>query len=403
MAANEQADDMKKDTDQLLVDYANTAQAPIEDAYSLPFAVYSNAQIYDLEMEHIFKNEWVFVVSEQELAEQGDYFAFSLANEPIVVIRGKDETVRALSNLCRHRGTLLLDEGFGNIEKNIVCPYHAWTYNDDGSLKAAPLTGEITIDKPTHCLPQFPLESWHGLLFIHLGDKPQPLAKRLEGMDAYLSHFGLATFKYGYRSDDNEHWNANWKLALENAMESYHLFKVHKDTLETVTPTRQAFDIAGCSEWTLTGGEMKDTSSKFTKWLRGDYPKVFDHYVLISLPPTFVGILTYEGLSWIQVLPVDSEQCIVRSAGISNEKPNGQDKHEMAFVEAFFSEDKAICERVQKGMRATSTQGGKLVPMEKVIADFHQFLGNRLFDTPVSKFYEAPEARMFLEEDNSTG
>lgn len=396
------ADSNSKNSLELIRSYEQTAQAPIEEAHSLPFGAYSNPEVHHLEMEHIFRNEWVFIVSEQELHQAGDYFAFTLADEPIAIIRGKDGEMRALSNLCRHRGTPLLDEGFGNVEKSIICPYHAWAYSDDGSLKAAPLPGDVKIDKEEHCLPRFHLESWHGLLYIHLGETPSPLSERLEGIDDYLGHFDLPSFKYGYRSSDTEHWNSNWKLAMENAMESYHLFKVHQDTLETVTPTRQAFHIAGCSEWTLTGGEMKNTSSKLMKWFRGDYPKVFDNYVLISLPPSFVGILTYESLAWIQVLPVDSSHCMVRSAGISNVKSRWEDKNETAFVEAFFAEDKDICERVQKGMSSTLTKGGKLVTMERVVADFHQFLGSRLFDSPVSEFYEAPDAQIFLGADDDS-
>ncbi|TQF67365.1 aromatic ring-hydroxylating oxygenase subunit alpha [Pseudoalteromonas luteoviolacea] len=392
---------MSKYSSQLMADYAQTAQAPIEDAYSLPFAVYKDKDTYDLEMEKIFKNEWVFIVSEQELNQIGDYFAFTLAGEPIVIIRGQDGTVRALSNLCRHRGTMLLDDGFGNVEKSIVCPYHAWTYSDDGAFKGAPFTGSVNVDKQSHCLLQFHLESWHGMLFIHLGEPTSSLKNRLNGIDDYLRHFELPKFKYGYRSDKSEQWDANWKLVMENAMESYHLFKVHKATLETVTPTRQAFDIAGYSEWTLTGGEMKDTSSTLTKWFRGSYPKVFDNYVLISIPPAFVGILTSESLSWVQVLPLNSERCIVRSAGISNVKVSAEDKAEKAFVDAFFAEDKEICERVQRGMGSTLARGGKLVTMEKVVADFHQFLGSRLFNTPVSEFYQAPKAQLFLSESGS--
>ncbi|ESP93390.1 aromatic ring-hydroxylating oxygenase subunit alpha [Pseudoalteromonas luteoviolacea] len=392
---------MSKFKTQLMSEYEQITQAPIEEAYSLPFAVYKDQDIHSLEMEHIFKNEWVFIVSEQELSQTGDYFAFTLAGEAIVLIRSQDGVVRALSNLCRHRGTLLLDEGYGRVEKNIVCPYHAWTYSDEGKFKGAPFTGKVQLDKKAHCLVQFRLESWHGLLFIHLGTPDKPLSHRLQGIDDYLHHFNLPSFTHGYRSQSMELWNTNWKLAMENAMESYHLFKVHKETLETVTPTKQAFDIAGHFEWTLTGGEMKDNSSKLAKWFRGSYPKVFDNYVLISIPPSFVGILTSESLSWVHVLPLDSEHCSVRSAGISHVKTSSEDKTEKAFVDAFFAEDKDICERVQKGMGSTITRGGKLVSMEKVIADFHQFLGNSLFNAPVSDFYEAPKAKLFLSDSGN--
>ena len=391
------SDSINRNQLELIHTYEQTAQAPIEDAHSLPFGVYSDQKVHQLETEHVFGNEWIFIVSEQELYKAGDYFAFTLANEPLVIIRGKDEEMRALSNLCRHRGTPLLNEGYGNVTNSIICPYHAWAYSDDGTLKAAPLPGDVSINKEDHCLPRFHLESWHGLLFLHLGENPTPLMARLKGLDDYLGYFNLASFKYGYRSSGIERWHSNWKLALENAMESYHLFKVHQDTLETVTPTRQAFYIAGCSEWALTGGKMKDTSSKLMKWFSGSYPEVFENYVLISLPPSFVGILTHESLAWIQVLPVDADNCIVRSAGISHQKTRWEDKSEKSFVEAFFAEDKAICERVQMGMSSTLAQGGKLVTMERIIADFHQFLGSRLFNTPVSEFYEAPDAQIFLE------
>ena len=247
------SDASNRNTPELLKTYEKTAQRSIEVAHTLPFAVYTDQQVHNLEKKNVFLNEWVFIVSEQELYKPGDYFAFILAGEHISIIHGQDGNFRALSNLCRHRGTPLLDEGFGDIEKNIICPYHAWVYNDDGSLKGAPLPGEVTINKNEHCLPRFRLGSWHGLLFIHLGEKPTSLSKRLEGIDRYLIDYELPNFKYGYRASAIEHWDSNWKLAMENAMESYHLFKVHQQTLETVTPTRQAFHIAGSSEWSLTG------------------------------------------------------------------------------------------------------------------------------------------------------
>ncbi|MCG8671590.1 MAG: aromatic ring-hydroxylating dioxygenase subunit alpha [Pseudomonadales bacterium] len=387
-----------------LQDYQRIAMAPLEEAESLPFSAYRSQSAYELEAETVFRNEWVFVVAEQELPNCGDYFAITLAGEPIAVIRGQDNEIRALSNVCRHRGTPLLDEGFGKVEKHIVCPYHAWAYKDNGELKAAPLPGDINIDKDQHCLPTFFIESWHGLLFVNLSSNPEPLAKRLAGIDDYLGYFNLPSFENGFKST-TEYWNANWKLAMENAMESYHLFKVHKQTLETVTPTKQAYYIAGHSEWTLTGGKMLDTSSKLMKWFRGDYPEAYDHYVLISLPPSFVGILTYEGLSWIQVLPIDKDHSYIRSAGISSYSGKHENKTEQAFTEAFFAEDKDICERVHKGMYSTLAKGGKLVSMERILVDFHQFLGSRLFESNVSDFFQSPEAERFIGKntDSSEG
>lgn len=379
----------------ILENYREIAEADIDDAQSLPFSAYSSAPIWQLEEEQVFRKEWVFMCSEQKLSKPGDYFAFQLVGEALVIIHGKDGQFRALSNNCRHRGTPLLDEGFGQLDKHIVCPYHAWTYETDGELKAVPLAGKIKVDKKSHCLPEFHLQSWHGLLFINLSENPQPLSQRVQGLDDYIELFELDRFQEGYFREP-ETWKANWKLAMENAMESYHLFKVHENTLEKTTPTRDAYYLAGSSEWSLTGGRMAQKTSKIMKWLTGDYPEAYDHYVLVSLPPSFVGILTYDSFDWVQVLPIDEQHCEIRSGGISKSKSGFSEQYVKGFVEEFFQEDKDICERVQQGMNSKLGHGGKLVEMERIVADFHQFLARRLFGSESSEFFQGEKASLFL-------
>lgn len=379
----------------ILEDYRNAAATGLEDAQSLPFAVYSSTQVWQLEADKIFRHEWVFICTEKNLPNQGDFFAFQLAGEALVIIRGKDGQLRALSNNCRHRGTPLLSEGFGQLEKHIVCPYHAWTYETDGALKAVPLQGKVAVDKQAHCLPEFNLQSWHGLLFINLSENPQSLSQRLQGLDDYVALFNIDRFAAGY-SGKPEIWQANWKLAMENAMESYHLFKVHENTLEKTTPTRDAYYLAGSSEWSLSGGKMAQKTNKIMKWLTGEYPQAYDHYVLVSLPPSFVGILTYDSFDWIQVLPIDEGNCQIRSGGLTKSNSSLSEHYVKAFVEEFFQEDKDICERVQQGMNSKLGRGGKLVEMERIVVDFHQYLARRLFDCDASGFVQGEEASLFL-------
>lgn len=391
------SDNHEKSNQDLLAQYQHTASAGIDDAVSLPFATYIDPGIYALEKDAIFRNEWVFICTEQELSATGDYFTFELVGEKLAVLRGKDKSLRALSNICRHRGTPLLNDGFGNLSTSIVCPYHGWAYDDEGSLKAAPMTGNITVDKERHCLPQFALESWHGLLFINLADEPSSFAERMQGIDDYLVNFDLSTFTYAHQGEV-EYWESNWKLAIENAMESYHLFKVHKNTLEPVTPTKNAYYLAGSSEWTITGGELVDNSNKFMKFLRGNYPEAFKHCLVISLPPSFVGVLTYDSFSWIQVLPLDAGHSRIRSGAISPHKPGYEDKKSAQLTADFFAEDKAICERVHSGMGGTLSQGGKLVELERVVVDFHQFLASRLFGSPVDDFFFTSMSDVFTQD-----
>ena len=219
---------------------------PLEEAYSLPFSAYIDDEVYEKEVEKIFHNEWVFVCQVPELALAGDYYATSIAGEPIYVMRGADGELRAFSNICRHRGTVLLDEGFGNVTRYVTCPYHAWAYSLDGELKAVPYNKLIAVDREQHRLISFHVDSWCGLVFVHLGDNPQSLQDRFAGMFDCVSQFEPEKFTAA-SSGQIEVWQANWKLALENAMESYHLFKVHEPTLEKVSPTREAFYLAGHS------------------------------------------------------------------------------------------------------------------------------------------------------------
>ena len=374
--------------------YRDAAGASLSDAHSLPFAVYHDRQIHELEMENIFRNEWVVICAERELPESGDYYAFDLAGEAIAIVRGKDHQLRALSNNCRHRGTQLLDDGFGKIEKMIVCPYHAWAYDDQGELKGAPFPGNVVIEKSAHCLPQFNLDICLGLVFINIADHPRPLSERMQGLEGYAGIFQPEQFDSAIPGA-TEHWEANWKLAMENAMESYHLFKVHKETLETVTPTKQAYYVAGSADWTLTGGKMVDHAGKISKWLRGNYPEAYDHYLLVSLPPSFVGIMTYDSFGWLTVLPTDNEHCTIRAGATVPSSSGSEDTQSQEFTAAFFAEDKWICERVQKSMHSKKGYGGKLVEMERVVVDFHQFLAARIFGAGTDGFYEPSEPTVF--------
>lgn len=357
------------------------ATKPLADAHALSFSAYTDELVYAEEVEKIFHDEWVFVCQEPELDKHGDYFATTLAGEPIFVIRGSDGQLRALSNICRHRGTPLLDEGFGNVARYVTCPYHAWSYDLDGELKAIPYNKLIAVDRERHRLPQFHCDTWGGLVFVHLGDDPQALGERFAGMADYIGDFEVGKFDTA-TSGETQYWHANWKLVLENAMESYHLFKVHEPTLEQVSPTRGAYYLAGNSEWSLTGGELVYGTKRIDR-----------HYLLLSMAPSFVGILTNGNLGWLSAHPVGPTRTMIRSGTIGTKKGTRRTKAGDQFVKAFFEEDRLICERVQKGMSAVKGRGGKLVEMDRVVTDFHRFLATRLFDLPPTEFYEAPGVR----------
>ena len=100
---------------------------------ALTLRTYSDSEVFDLEMDRVFRRDWIGVCGTDELPDSGNYYAFAVAGEPIVVIRGADGMLRCFSNVCRHRGTVLYDEGRGSAS-SIQCPYHAWTYDNSGRL-----------------------------------------------------------------------------------------------------------------------------------------------------------------------------------------------------------------------------------------------------------------------------
>ena len=140
---------------------------------------------------------------------------------------------------------------------------------------------------------------------------------------------------------------------------------------------------------------MVGESNSIMDWITGKPPEVMNHYLLISLPPSFVGIMSYDSFGWISVLPVGSEHSVIRAGAITESGQGAESKDSIEFTKAFFEEDKWICERVQKGMSSQIGHGGQLIDKERIVIDFHQFLASRLFNCPSTVHYDNPEPTVF--------
>ena len=348
---------------------------------SLPFRAFTDPDVLALENERLFRGDWVAVCAAAELAEPGDYFALSIGEEPVAIVRAADGTLRALSNVCRHRGTPLLDAGRGRV-KSLVCPYHAWAYGLDGAFRGAPHTGDVTIRPEAHALPTFRTEVWAGVVFVNVDGRAAPLHERLAGLDRQLEGFGLDRYDTASGGNLSETWQANWKLAFANGIESYHLFQVHAETLEKVSPTRSAYYVAGGPEWTVTAGGSRGDPQPYPGEPASLGAFERSHYLLVSIPPSFVGTVTREFWGWITIQPEAPDRCSVVSGALvpralaelaGAEADTGAD-----FATAFLAEDREICERNQRGMTARHSSGGRLVELERIVGDFHRYLGARL-------------------------
>ncbi len=186
---------------------------------------YSDPSIYALDLERIFLRRWLCVGHESRIPNSGDFFVQLVAGESIIIIRGRDKLVRALVNVCRHRGSEVCYEKEGNA-KVLVCPYHAWAYELDGSLRAARQMKE-DLDKSQYGLTRIHLRILEGLIFVCFAADPPKLTDAENTLRASLGRYGWANAKVAHRGIYSV--DANWKLAIENYYECYHCGPAHPE------------------------------------------------------------------------------------------------------------------------------------------------------------------------------
>lgn len=224
---------------------------PLPEATNLPGVLYSASEIYALEQEQLFAKMWVCIGRQQDLAESGDFVTVQVAGESIIVVRGDDGAPRAFYNVCRHRGSRLVQTGLSGSAKAFRCGYHAWTFGLRGELLAAPLMDECPgFRADAHSLAPLRLESWGGFLFVNLDAAALPLSESMKDFPD-LSRYGLVQMQAGHRVSYEV--AANWKVICENYSECYHCALVHPQ-LNRITDYRSG----GRSEFGVSynGGPM---------------------------------------------------------------------------------------------------------------------------------------------------
>ena len=357
---------------------ANVA-LPFAQARAMPKSVYTTQAFLDAEMERVFAREWYCAGRASSLKEAGDYIAFELAGQPLMVIRGKDGAIRCQSNVCLHRMSTLL-EGRGNA-RLITCPYHGWTYEADGHLRGAPaMKANEGFCKENYRLPQVKCEEWLGWIMVSLNPEATPVATHFADVEELIRPYDLTNYTEWF----NEHfvWNTNWKVLAENFMESYHLPVCHAGTIgglskldEMICPPspphfnwhtilkEPSFRIA-CAHPSNTRieGDLRRTT-----FLLGLYPSL-----LITLTP---GYFWYLSLHPKGVGSVD----VTFGGGMSNDFLGDADVPELfatlkGLLDKVNVEDKGCTERVYRGLCSDMAVPGHLSHLERPNYDFATYL-----------------------------
>ena len=193
--------------------------------YTLDQEFYVDDYIFNLDIKNIFSKQWVFVGHTSRIPKYGDFFLFNIGKESIIIIRDKDNKIYAHYNVCRHRGSHICLEESGN-KKLLVCPYHAWSYNLDGSIKSARLMND-EFNKEEWSLNKCNLKIFEGLIFINLSNKPNDFNEFIAPTKKFIELHGLTNAKIAHREIYPTY--GNWKLTLDNFHECYHCQPAHPE------------------------------------------------------------------------------------------------------------------------------------------------------------------------------
>ena len=194
-----------------------------QGSQSLPRQFYTSETVYKMDIQHYWNHSWIWVGHINQIPNVGDFFLFDYGYESVIIARDKNDSVNAFLNVCRHRGSRVCIEKSGNT-RLFVCPYHAWTYELNGSLRAA-REMEDNFNTAEYSLKKVNLRIFHGLIFICVADNPPNIDEGLLQLEPLVEPFEFENLKIVHSA--NYPVAANWKLALENYMECYHCAPAH--------------------------------------------------------------------------------------------------------------------------------------------------------------------------------
>jgi phenylpropionate dioxygenase-like ring-hydroxylating dioxygenase large terminal subunit len=375
----------KKTTDQLLQALGESANLPLTEARAMQPGLYRSEEILALEQERIFSREWLCVGRTADIAQPGDYVTFAIGDQPIVTMRGKDGVIRSFANICLHRMMQLLS-GHGN-RRRIVCPYHAWTYDIDGSLIAAPhMEKSAGFKARGQRLPEIRTEIWHGFIYVTMDAGAAPLAEGLAALDAIVSRYRMEHYVPIATADYV--WSTNWKLLTENFMESYHLPVAHRQTVGAWFPVdTNGFDDKVFEHFTYQtftknedakyGLAHKDNAVLDGRWRYTS--------IMPTVYPSHMYVLAPDHLWYLSLRPKGLGEVAVRfGAAIAPEVmaavPDRDQfvRDTIEFFDKVNTEDKGVVEGIYQGAKAPLSKPGRLSWMEREIHDFMGYLARRL-------------------------
>lgn len=416
------------DLTDLLAEIEAAAERPLDEAMTLPAGAYTSPEYFAWESKHVFAAEWQCIAHISQLTAPGDFVTLDLLGEPLVVVHGKDGVIRTLSRACPHRGMDIMPPGFGREGGGIaearagggcghtrlfLCPYHAWTFELDGRLKACPEMHQARgFQRDDWGLAEFRTEVWNGFVFVNLdGTAPTSVAERFAEIHDHIAAWQPETSKIVVERV----WECpfDWKVLVENFMESYHHAGAHRKTLQLLMPARDTWTEEERAHYVRchlpyrdsVRSEMREAEASGGHY--GPFPPVpglgereqaewglilgFPHFLLATAPDSLV---------WYRIQPLGPGRLRLLTTLLVPESTASHPKFsewlaggEEAAI-AFHLEDMECCTAVQRSYASRGYQRGRLSHLEMPIWLLQRYLAARVRGTwPTHDRPAAPSQR----------
>jgi phenylpropionate dioxygenase-like ring-hydroxylating dioxygenase large terminal subunit len=355
----------------------------IYETEPLPAWTYLNAELLELEYERVILPSWQFVCHQNQVREAGDFATLDLWRDSIIVMRGKDGALRAFQNACRHRGSKLLD-GEGTCKHRITCPYHAWSYQLDGRLAAVPSERTFPgLDKSQLGLKELELEVFCGLVFVRVVSGGASIAELWGDLAKELAPYRIEEMVPAEGVQISEEWACNWKVALDNYLDNYHVPFGHPG-LHRLMDNELACTInqhgISFSKSVVRERESHVWSERMYQKLApqafADMPEDVRATWLFGFMPVNIGFDVFpDSMDIFQILPKGATRSIIRTPLFvrPDARREGKVMHYLAgrINAQIGHEDKVLCERVQAGLSSHNYQPGPLSEYEMPVKDMH--------------------------------
>ncbi len=329
-------------------------------SYTMPARFYTSPEIYEAEKEAIFYRNWYYVCHVSQVKDAGQYVSAQIHDQAVFVTRDRSGELKAFYNVCPHRGHQLVS---GSGKKNlIVCPYHAWSFDMDGSLKVARNSDNIlNFDKCDFSLKQIRVEVFCGFVFVNLDPDAVPLATQAPELEEEIRKYCPKIDDLVFSQRDTYDVECNWKVMIDNFLECYHCDPAHRDFVDLVDMDTYRIKCHGIFSSQVSENARTTSSSAYT-FEQGD---VEFGYCGWFLWPNLT-IWAYPGetnISILQMIPNGLNRTIEYQDWFTEtSEPTKQLKEAMDYQKDVLQpEDISLCESVQKGLQNKGYNQGRFV------------------------------------------